>query len=41
MKSALTTRENNLYNKYSKLETAMSKLAAQQSWLMQQFSYQL
>ena len=39
MKSALTTRENNLYNKYSKLETAMSKLAAQQSWLMQQFSY--
>lgn len=38
MKTALTTRENNLYTKYSKLETAMSNLSSQQSWLTQQFS---
>ena len=36
MNEALTTRENNLYTKYSKLETALSNLYSQQNWLMQQ-----
>lgn len=36
MNEALTTRENNLYNKYSKLETALGKLYSQQNWLSQQ-----
>lgn len=38
MNEALTTRETNLYNKYSKLETALSKLYSQQNWLTQQLS---
>ena len=38
MNEALTTRESNLYVKYSKLESALSNLYSQQNWLTQQFS---
>ncbi|MBU5314802.1 flagellar filament capping protein FliD [Clostridium bornimense] len=34
----LTDAENKYYNKFASLETAMSKLNSQQSWLTQQFS---
>lgn len=36
MNEALTTRETNLYNKYSKLESALASLYSQQNWLTQQ-----
>ena len=39
MNAALTKREDKLYLKYSKLESALGNLYAQQNWLAQQFSY--
>lgn len=38
MNKDLDTREQLLYSKYASLESAMSKMQSQQSWLSQQFS---
>jgi Flagellar capping protein len=37
MNSKLVDKQNALYSKFSKMETALSQLNSQQSWLAQQF----